>query len=88
MGQFFRTINCSGISEEGRLTIAVGKTGRGYFTLWSGPEYSVAGFSMVHAIAILCVAAPGPAGYMASLSPDSKCQWHPTVIAKPKYFEN
>ena len=39
MGQFFRTINCSGISEEGRLTIAVGKTGRGYFTLWSGPEW-------------------------------------------------
>lgn len=43
---------------------------------------------MVHAVAILDVAAPGPAGYMASLSPDSKCQWHPTVNVKPKYFEN
>ena len=38
---------------------------------------------MVHAAATLGVAAPG---YMASLTPDSEYQWHPTVIMKPKYF--
>lgn len=41
---------------------------------------------MVHAAATLGVAAPGTAGYMASLTPDSEYQWHPTVIMKPKYF--
>ena len=34
----------------------------------------------------LGVTAPGTKGYMASLTPDSEYQWHPTVIMKPKYF--
>ena len=51
-----------------------------------GNGLNILEFSMVHAVATLGIAAPGTAGYMASLTPDSKYQWHPTVIMKPKYF--
>lgn len=39
MGQSFRTINCSGISGQGRLAIAVGKTNS--LILWSGLNWSL-----------------------------------------------